>query len=88
MVLGMELSYCSCGWDKMPDKATSRVCFCSQSEGAQSIKTGKAWQKEREIAGYIVSTVRKQREMDAGTQLTFSFSFSTEPQWGCGVAHV
>jgi hypothetical protein len=27
-------------------------------------------------AGYIVSTVRKQREMDAGAQLTVSFLFS------------
>ena len=33
-------------------------------------------QQEPETAGHIVSTVRKQREMDAGAQLTVSFLFS------------
>jgi hypothetical protein len=28
-----------------------------------------------EVPGHMASTVRKQREMDAGTQLTVSFSF-------------
>ena len=31
--------------------------------------------QEREAGAHISSTVRKQREMDAGTQLTFSFLF-------------
>ena len=35
----------------------------------------KAWQQEREAAGHMASTVRKQREMDAGAQLTFFFLF-------------
>lgn len=37
------------------------------------IITGKAWQLEREAAGYFVFTVRIQREMDASTQFPFSF---------------
>ena len=30
-------------------------------------------------AGYIASTAKKQREANAGSQLTFSFVFSVEP---------
>lgn len=41
----------------------------------QSIVMGKAWRQEREAAGHVASTVRKQREMDAGAQLAFSFLF-------------
>lgn len=35
---------------------------------------GKAWQQEGETVGYIVSTVGKQREMDAGAQLSPFYS--------------
>ena len=35
-------------------------------------------QQEHEAAGHITSTVKKQREMDAGAQLTVSFLFSPE----------
>jgi hypothetical protein len=38
----------------------------------QSITAGKAGRQEHWAAGYIVSTVRKQREMDASAQLTVS----------------
>lgn len=37
---------------------------------------GKAWRQKPEAAGYVGDTVRKQREMNAGARLTFSFSFS------------
>lgn len=38
----------------------------------QSITEEKSWQQEREAAGHVTSTVRKQREMSAGAQLTLS----------------
>lgn len=41
----------------------------------QSIMMGKAWLQEYEAAGHTASTVRKQREMEAGAQLTFSILF-------------
>lgn len=34
---------------------------------------GKAWQQECVMVGHIASAVRKQREMNAGAQITFSF---------------
>lgn len=55
-----------------------RVYLSSQSEGTQSIMTGKAWQQEREAAGHIA--VRRQRKMDAGTLFEFSTLFIPGPQ--------
>lgn len=40
----------------------------------------KAWQQDYEATGYIESTVRKQRDMNATAQLTFFFLFSPELQ--------
>lgn len=40
----------------------------------QSNKAGKVWQERREVAGPSVSTVRKQRTMNAGAQLVSSLS--------------
>jgi hypothetical protein len=36
------------------------------------------WIPRNEAAGHIVSRVRKQREMDAGTPLPFSFLFNPD----------
>lgn len=47
---------------------------------AQSTMVGKSWCQEHRTAGHVISTVRKQREMDAGTWLAFSFVFSTGSQ--------
>lgn len=49
------------------------------SSRMRSIMTGKAQQQELEVTGYTASTVRKQREAETGTQLTFSISFSPGP---------
>lgn len=40
---------------------------------------GKVWQKESEAAGHGASTVRKQREANAGACLMLSFLFSSGP---------
>lgn len=37
-------------------------------------------QEELEAAEHIASTVRKEREANSGTQLTFSFIFNLGPQ--------
>lgn len=47
--------------------------YLTRNMKVQFIMAGKTRQLEREAAGHVVSTVRIQREMDAGTQLTFSF---------------
>lgn len=51
-----------------------RIRLCSKSEGIICYMR-KLWEQELEVAGHIVSTVRKQREMNAGAQFTFSFLF-------------
>lgn len=48
----------------------------------QSAVVVKSWQQELEAAGHIASSAVKERAMDAGAQLAFSFSFSSEPQDG------
>lgn len=53
---------------------------------AQPTMTGKAWRQGQEAAGHSVSRVRKQRETNAGTLLTVSFSFRLglhSVGWGC-----
>lgn len=40
----------------------------------------KSWQREPEVAGLFASTDKKPRELNAGTQLAFSFIFMLEPQ--------
>lgn len=39
-----------------------------------------SWQQEGAVAGHIASLIRKQREMDAGTRLTFSSVSDSGPQ--------
>lgn len=39
----------------------------------RSITERKAWRRELEAPGHIVCMVRRQRDMDAGTQLALSF---------------
>lgn len=34
-----------------------------------------SWEQECEVTGYMVSTVNKQRWMNVGAQLAFSFPF-------------
>lgn len=46
----------------------------------ESVIVGKAWWQERQAAGHVASTVRKQKEMDVGAQLTFSFLFGPGTQ--------
>lgn len=45
-----------------------------------------AWQQEQEAAGHVASTVRKQREMGTGAQLTPFYSFQEPSPWD-GAAH-
>ena len=49
---------------------------------------GKVRQQEREASGHMASTVRKQRETDAGAQLTFSFLCSPGPSLGNDDVHL
>ena len=51
---------------------------------------GQTWQQEREASRHTVSTVRKWRETDAGSQLsssTFPVPFSIAPQFVDYPAH-
>lgn len=45
---------------------------------------GLPWQRECEAANHVVSVLRKQREVNTGVELGFSFSFNvrTYPQLG------
>lgn len=59
----------------------------SQLEDA-FIKRRAAWRRELEAAASRASTVRKQRDTDAGTQPTVSFLFLSGPQtMGCCCPH-
>lgn len=55
-----------------------RISFV-QSLRIQYITSRKGWHQEREAAGHIESAVRKQREMNAGTQLAFFFHSVPDP---------
>lgn len=44
----------------------------------QSVTVRKARQQEHEAAGYNASLLQKQKEMNAGAQLTFSFLFQSK----------
>ena len=65
--------------EKYSSKQLKGEFILTHSLRMQSITAGKAGRQEHWAAGYIVSTVRKQREMDAGAQLTFAFLFSLLP---------
>lgn len=67
--------------NKTPDKSdlSRRGYFGSQFED-RAYHGRERWQIEYEAVGHLVSTVRKQREADANSQLTFSFLFSPGPQ--------
>ena len=55
-----------------------RVCCGSQFKDAvHHDREGTA--AELEVTGYTASTVKKQREAETGTQLTFSILFSPGP---------
>lgn len=56
-------------------KEGGKADFGSPSDGRPTM-TGEPWWQDYEAAGHIASTARKQREMNAGTHLTFSFLFS------------
>ena len=55
--------------------ADGRVHFHSQFKGTVH-HSGKSREQEGEPSGHITSAVRKQREMDAGAELTFFSLFS------------
>lgn len=59
----------------MPDNYNLRIkaCFGLGFEKIQSVHLGKLRQQVHEAAGHSVSVVRKQKEMTAGSTLTFSF---------------
>ena len=52
---------------------------------AQFTMAGKSWKQEDNAAGHMTSTVRKQREMDAGAQLAFFIQSGTPAQCTDGV---
>lgn len=41
---------------------------------------GRAWWQALRAAGHIASTVKKQKELNVGTQLAFSLKWSLAPQ--------
>lgn len=57
-------------------EATLRRFILSHSLKGHSPLCVKVWCQEPEVAGHITSSARKQREMNAGTQLNFPFIFS------------
>ena len=66
-------------------KSNLRVYSGSWFAGAQAIRA-EGMAARREAAGHRASTVRKQREMEAGAQFAFSFSLSpgSRPRvWCC-----
>lgn len=54
--------------------------FGLQLKGIQSVMAGKGCCQEKGAAGHIVSIVRKQIALNAGTQLIFSFSLGQGTQ--------
>ena len=61
-----------------PTKLKEEGFVMAPSEELQPPKAGQTQWQERESAGSMASTVRKQRETDAGAQLTFSFLLSAD----------
>lgn len=55
----------------------------AHSLGVQSIMAEKARLQEREAAAHTAQAVRKQREMNAGAQLAFSFFLDLRPMEQC-----
>lgn len=49
---------------------------------------GKIWLLQHEARGHFVSAVRKQRGMNSGARLPFSFDFNQHPHSEIGVAHI
>lgn len=50
----------------------------------KSITVGEVWRQELEVAGHVVSTVRKQTEVVAGALLTFfQFGFRAQTTGWC-----
>lgn len=84
------IHYFPCCYDKILNKNKLEKCFnwvvwgwgvcvcllVSWSEGTV-YHNGVAWRWEQEVVGHMEFTVRKQREMAAGAQPTFSFLFSS-----------
>lgn len=78
------LSHC---YDKLPNQRNlgERGFLWAPNLRVQSNMVGKAWWQEHE-AGVTWHPVRKQKEVNTGAQLSFSFLFSPVPQsmrWGC-----
>lgn len=59
-----------------------RIDLGSQSEGIQPTMIGKARQQARGAAGHVVPTVRKQRDMNPGAQLTVFFVSVPDSSYG------
>lgn len=56
--------------------------------GVQSIVVGKSWRQEPEMAAHIVSTVKRQAVVHAGSQLAGFVLFSPGPQASAGATHI
>ncbi|EGV99061.1 hypothetical protein I79_005511 [Cricetulus griseus] len=70
------------------DKLKEEDFILAQSLRLQSRMVWKAWQQEHEAAAHMASTVRKQREMNTGAQLSFSpFCSAQDPSPLKGVIH-
>lgn len=62
-------------WDPIPDEINSgEEGSISTHSLERSIMVRKAWQSETEVAGHTASTVRRQRQINAATQFTLSYS--------------
>ena len=77
------ISYFSHHSDHVPDRS------CLREKGLLRLTVRGDTVNHGEGAGHIVSMVlRQQREMNACTQITVSFSFSLGPQLWSGAAHI
>lgn len=63
-------------FNKTPDKRNSKK---GGGEGVHITRVGKMWLQGPEETSHVASMLRKQRQMNAGTQPTF-FLFRIEPQ--------
>lgn len=67
------LCYFPCCHDNMPIKSNCREKGLTLAHGVQDSMVEKMWRQMCEGPVHFVSTVRKQRAMNDGAQLTFSF---------------
>ena len=77
-MMGQYVSYGSSGGDKIPGRNQNlkegNIYFVSQFQRVKYTMVDKSGYQQLEVAGYMASTIRKQRLMNAASQPPFSSS--------------